>query len=473
MIFNSVTFLVFFILFYIIYWLANNFFEIKIRNGLIILASYLFYGWWDWRFLSLIIISSFTDFFIGYQLNKSACKRNRKLLLAISLFVNLGLLGFFKYCNFFVDSLQYFLSSIDVIVNIKTLYIILPVGISFYTFQTLSYTIDIYKKKLKPTTDILSFFAFVSFFPQLVAGPIERASNLLKQFHEEKKIEYNLIISGLRLTLWGFFKKIVLADNFGALSETIFSSDLVSGLTVFIGILFFAIQIYADFSGYSDIAIGISKMLGFELMTNFKTPYFATSFRDFWKRWHISLSSWFRDYVYIPLGGNRNAKWRTYYNLFITFLLSGLWHGANVTFVIWGGLHGLFLIFEKQFKTGKNQIIYYPFVLLVVILLWLPFRAKDYEQFRQFVTLLLNLHYYTITEISKIITDFSNIRFMSLLGCLVCFLYMEFKMQKTDFNVWIMNKPKAFRFFVYYFLTFSICFLGKFSIKPGFIYFQF
>lgn len=333
MVFNSTTFLIFFILFFFTYWVINNRFNIAARNLFIIISSYIFYGWWDWRFLSLIAFSTIIDFSIGYLLSKNKSDLYRKGLLIISIIVNLGLLAFFKYFNFFIESLNELLMSFSMQVNITTLKIILPVGISFYTFQTLSYTIDVYKKRLEPTTDILSFFAFVSFFPQLVAGPIERASHLLKQFQVKKLFNYDLCIAGLRLVLWGFFKKIVIADNFGILADTIFNQDAsIPGVSVIAGTLFFALQIYTDFSGYSDIAIGISKMLGFDLMVNFKTPYFATSFSDFWSRWHISLSTWFRDYVYIPLGGNRKGKLKTQLNLLITFLLSGLWHGANVTF---------------------------------------------------------------------------------------------------------------------------------------------
>lgn len=270
--------------------------------------------------MSLIAFSSAVDYSIGLALKKQTIEASRKAFLYLSIAVNLGILATFKYFNFFVESLTEFAQLFSVQLNSNSLNIVLPVGISFYTFQTLSYTIDIYKKRLAPTQNIISLFAFISFFPQLVAGPIERASNLLKQFEVKKKFKYHLCIQGLRLTLWGFFKKVVIADNFGVLADSLFATcDSYSGAAILIGALFFALQIYADFSGYSDIAIGISKCLGYELKANFRTTYFAKSLNEFWQRWHISLSTWFRDYVYIPLGGNRKLPSRVHFNIFITF----------------------------------------------------------------------------------------------------------------------------------------------------------
>lgn len=319
--------------------------------------------------------------------NRSA----KKLLLLSSIIVNLGILGFFKYFNFFIDSFSEIVSGITPSFNTYTLNIILPVGISFYTFQTLSYTIDIYRGRLKPTKDILSFFVFVAFFPQLVAGPIERASHLLSQFQKKQTFNYSKNVSGLRLILWGLFKKIVIADNLGILVDQIFNpSSPVSGFTTLIGAIFFAFQIYADFSGYSDIAIGISKMLGIDLMKNFTTPYFSSSFSEFWKRWHISLSTWFRDYLYVPLGGNRKKEYRIFLNIFITFLLSGLWHGAQITFVIWGALHGLVLIFEKKINFKINKSIAMLLVFTITTLFWIPFRAENVSQLMILTTSLFN-----------------------------------------------------------------------------------
>ncbi len=474
MVFNSGIFLVFFIVFYLLYWWINKKFSLLVRNLFIIIASYVFYGWWDWRFLSLIVLSSAVDFIIGLKLSQTNDRSRRKLLLVSSLIVNLGVLGFFKYFNFFIDSLNVLLLQFNANLNTGTLKIILPVGISFYTFQTLSYTIDIYKNKLQLTKDPFAFFAFVSFFPQLVAGPIERAMHLLPQFSVKKSFNHFENVKGLRLVLWGFFKKIVIADNFGALTEHVFNPEFnPSGLTVFLGATFFALQIYADFSGYSDIAIGISKMLGFDLMTNFRTPYFARSFQDFWRRWHISLSTWFRDYVYIPLGGSRNSQIRTYGNLLITFVLSGLWHGANVTFMVWGALHGLLLIVEKQFRLVRLKAFYYPIVLVLVILFWLPFRAENLGLLKEYVVSLVHFSSYSISEVAMLVEQFSNHRFIALVAVLAFFLVLEFVSRKSRFDEYMSKKNPFFRYGVYYMLIMIILLLGNFSVKPMFIYFQF
>jgi len=336
MLFNSIEFAIFFPIVFIVYWLVAK--KIVLRNFWLLLTSYVFYGWWDWRFLLLIAFSSLVDYLVGRRLGKATEERERKKLLLLSLGVNLGLLFYFKYTNFFiesfVDSFRLFGSKLE----LSTLEIILPVGISFYTFQTLSYTIDIYKKKLEPTKNALAFFAFVSFFPQLVAGPIERASHLLPQFYVRHKFNYAQVKSGCLLILLGLFKKMVIADRAAIYVNSIFNStETQDGVTYFLASILFAFQIYCDFSGYSDIAIGLGRTMGFDLMKNFDSPYSSKSLTEFWRRWHISLSTWFRDYVYIPLGGSKNGKFRTYFNLFLVFLISGFWHGAALTFIIWGG----------------------------------------------------------------------------------------------------------------------------------------
>jgi D-alanyl-lipoteichoic acid acyltransferase DltB (MBOAT superfamily) len=474
LVFNSITFLVFFIIFFQLYWLINNKLSITIRNIFTIVASYLFYGWWDYRFLSLIIISSAADFSIGLFFKKTKKNRQRKMLLISSIIINLGILGVFKYFNFFIDSFTDLLNLCSIQMGTNTLKIVLPVGISFYTFQTLSYTIDIYKRKINPTSDIFSFFAFVAFFPQLVAGPIERASRLLSQFQEKKIFSYEDNVNGLRLILWGLFKKIVIADNFGLLVDGIFDpSNPVSGITTFIGAVFFAIQIYADFSGYSDIAIGISKMLGISLMKNFKTPYFSASFSEYWRRWHISLSTWFRDYLYIPLGGSKGSKLFIYRNIFITFLLSGLWHGANITFLIWGGLHGIALIIEKHFNIKPNKYWYSPIVLFVVVLLYIPFRAENLEHLTVLTQSLFQIEFYTLEFLMEIILDFSSIRFLALLIIFTIFTVIECQLKSLDFSEWINSKSRYFRILLYYLLIITIILLGNFDVKPYFIYFQF
>ena len=335
MLFNSSDFAVFLPIFFILYWIVAK--KLTLRNIFILTGSYIFYAWWDWRFLFLIIFSSFVDFTIGQKIDSSDSKRIKKRYLILSLAANLGLLIYFKYSNFFIDSFIESFRLFGTELNSFSLNIILPVGISFYTFQTLSYTIDIYRERLKPTKNWLAFFSFVAFFPQLVAGPIERASHLLPQFFKTYSFNYKLFKSGVLLMLFGLFKKMVIADRLAILVNTVFTNpEMYSGFDLIIATIFFAFQIYCDFSGYSDIAIGIARIMGFDLMKNFDAPYFARSITDFWRRWHISLSTWFRDYVYIPLGGSRKGEFRVYLNLFIVFVVSGLWHGAAVTFIIYG-----------------------------------------------------------------------------------------------------------------------------------------
>lgn len=354
MLFNSFEFLVFLIVVFGLYWFVFNK-KIRHQNILLLLASYIFYGWWDYRFLSLIILSTLVDYLVGLQIHGTTKASLKKVLLGISMAFNIGLLAFFKYFNFFVDSWIQLLNSVGYQTqNTWSLNIILPVGISFYTFQTMSYTIDVYRNKLVPTKDFISFAAFVSFFPQLVAGPIERASNLLPQILGKRIFSYENGIQGLRLILWGLVKKVVIADVLALKVDDIFQNyhDFGGGV-LWLGAVYFAIQIYCDFSGYSDIAIGVSKLFGIELMSNFKFPYFSRNVGEFWRRWHISLSTWFRDYLYIPLGGSREGKLKSLRNVFIIFLVSGLWHGANWTFVVWGGVHAL--LFVPSYIMGRNR----------------------------------------------------------------------------------------------------------------------
>lgn len=344
MLFVSIEFAVLVSLVFCLYWFVLDA-RTKYQNLLLLFASYVFYAWWDWRFLGLIIFSSLVDFSIGHWLGRIEGARSRKLLLTTSIVVNIGILGFFKYFHFFADSLSLAASGLGIYLDAVTLNIVLPVGISFYTFQTLSYTIDIYRRKIRPTSDVISFMTFVAFFPQLVAGPIERASRLLPQFERRRSFSYGESVDGLRQVLWGLFKKIVIADSCGRIVDVVFADYAsMSSVELVVGMVLFAFQIYADFSGYSDVAIGVARIFGFKLMTNFRYPYFSRDVGEFWRRWHISLSTWFRDYVYIPLGGNRVAKRRIAMNVIAVFLISGLWHGANWTFVVWGLIHGLLLL---------------------------------------------------------------------------------------------------------------------------------
>jgi alginate O-acetyltransferase complex protein AlgI len=353
MLFNSIDFAVFLPLVFLIYWSGLHK-HLRVRNIFLVAASYLFYGWWDWRFLSLIITSTLVDYLVGMGLQKQENTATRRLLLATSITVNLGLLGFFKYFNFFVDSFASAFTFFGHPLATPSLHIILPVGISFYTFQTLSYSIDVYRRRLEPTRDLAAFAAFVAFFPQLVAGPIERATNLLPQMLSRRTFSYDDASRGIRLMLWGFVKKIVIADSLAPAVNGIFSSyqDQSSGILV-LGAVLFGFQIYGDFSGYSDIARGVARLLGFELMVNFNFPYFSRNIAEFWRRWHISLTTWFRDYLYIPLGGSREGMARTIRNVFVIFLVSGLWHGANWTFVVWGLIHAL--LFVPLYLTGRNR----------------------------------------------------------------------------------------------------------------------
>ena len=356
MLFQSFEFLVFLPVIFLLYWFVFNK-NLKAQNILLLIASYFFYGWWDWRFLSLIAFSSVVDYIVGNKIGfhkNNNEDRKAKIYLTISLVMNLGLLGVFKYFNFFIDSFQDITSLIGFQTNISSLQIILPVGISFYTFQTLSYSIDVYRGHIKPTKDIIVFFTFVSFFPQLVAGPIERATNLLPQFLKNRKFNYEQTRDGLLQILAGLFKKLVIADTCAIYVNQIFdSNEELKGSVLLLGAIYFAFQIYGDFSGYSDIAIGVSKLFGFKLMTNFKTPYFSRDISEFWRRWHISLSTWFRDYLYIPLGGSRGGKFQQIKNTFIIFIVSGFWHGANWTFVFWGAINAIY--FLPLLLLGKNR----------------------------------------------------------------------------------------------------------------------
>ncbi len=334
MLFNSGVFLQFFAAFLLLYWLLRG--NLQARNLLIVAASYLFYGWWDWRFLGLLAFSSLFDYGVGLGLDRVATPGKRKALLVASVVCNLTILGFFKYYDFFVESGVRLLADLHVPFQPSLLHVILPVGISFYTFQSMSYALDVYRRTVPPTRNLLQFLAFVCFFPQLVAGPISRASHLLPQFGQTRRITGEMIEEGVWLMLWGMFKKVVLADNFAPLADLVFQGSSFTGPMVLLGTLAFGLQIYCDFSGYSDIARGAARVLGFDIIFNFNLPYAATSLREFWRRWHISLSTWLRDYLYISLGGNRRGAARTYANLLLTMLLGGLWHGAAWNYVLWG-----------------------------------------------------------------------------------------------------------------------------------------
>lgn len=387
MLFNSLAFAFFLPVAFACYWWVFR--SLRVQNLFVLLASWLFYAWWDWRFLGLLLISTFGDYAIGLALGRQQDPRSRRWLLGASLLLNLGLLGFFKYFDFFVTGMADLLVAIGFEPHLPTLRLILPVGISFYTFQTLSYTIDIHQRRIAPTRDPVAFAAFVAFFPQLVAGPIERARDLLPQFERPRVFDPARAADGLRQMLWGFFKKLAVADPLGAMADTVFALDprTTSGVTLFFGALCFAFQIYADFSGYSDIAIGCARLFGIHLNRNFAYPYFSRSIGEFWRRWHISLSSWLRDYVYLPLGGARDQVGRLR-NILITFGVSGLWHGANWTYVGWGLLHGLYyvpeVLSERRVRFRERatwrDLPRMLLVFLVVLAAWVVFRAPSMHQ---------------------------------------------------------------------------------------------
>lgn len=394
MLFNSFEFLIFLSTVFILYWFVFNK-NLRVQNSLIVISSYVFYSFWDYRFLSLIILSTIIDFSIGLNIPKYKSNKARKLLLWSSVIFNVSVLGFFKYYNFFIDSWIDLFSLVGYeIKSVWTLNIILPVGISFYTFQTISYIIDIYKGKIKPTEDFISFAFFVSYFPQLVAGPIERATNLLPQITRKREFKYEQGVQGLRLILLGMLKKVVIADSLAPIVDDIFSNyqDFDGGV-LWLGAVYFAFQIYCDFSGYSDIAIGTSKLFGFEIMSNFKFPYFSRNIGEFWRRWHISLSTWFRDYLYIPLGGSQKGRLVSIRNIVIIFLVSGFWHGASWTFIFWGLFHSLLFIPSFLLKTnrkytasiiGENtklpsfwEFLQVATTFLLVTIAWVIFRSDN------------------------------------------------------------------------------------------------
>jgi D-alanyl-lipoteichoic acid acyltransferase DltB (MBOAT superfamily) len=387
MIFNSLVFWVFFAAVYGLYRALPH----RGQNVLLLVSSYFFYGWWDWRFLSLIFISTVVDYWAGLAMERAGeNERRRRIALWVSVATNLGILAFFKYFNFFADSLAGLLQVVGVDTPVRHLNIILPVGISFYTFQTMSYTLDIYRRQLKPTRSFLDFAAFVSFFPQLVAGPIERAAKLLPQIEQPRTIRRGDMESGAWLVVWGLFKKCVVADNLAVLVDGVFGAETATGAAALLALYAFAFQIYCDFSGYSDIARGLARWMGIELMLNFNNPYFAVNPKEFWARWHISLSSWLRDYLYISLGGNRRGRGRRYANLALTMLLGGLWHGAAWTFVVWGAFHGLLLVvyhawasrFAPKGGADSGRWVWLRRILLfhLVCLGWLFFRAESLGQ---------------------------------------------------------------------------------------------
>ncbi len=480
MLFNSITYFYFITFAFILYWflLRKNF---RWQNQFLFIASYIFYGWWDVRFLILIFISSSVDFFLGRAIFYQPDKRKKLHILRLCMLINLGMLGFFKYYNFFVDSFSSLMVHFGLQPNLKTLHIILPIGISFYTFQSLSYSIDIYRGKIQPTNNFISFMAFVSFFPQLVAGPIQRASDLLPQFLKARTFKRDQLVSGFRYILYGLFKKMVIADRLAYFVDHIYDSpEKFDGTVLLTATFMFGFQIYCDFSGYSDIAIGSARLLGFDLTQNFKTPYFSNSFRDFWRRWHISLSTWFRDYVYIPLGGNHVSQGRWIFNILITFTLSGLWHGASLTFIVWGFLHGFLLVSEhfglKRISLTKNfSWIGYITTFLFVNVIWVFFRAGSLEQSLYILSGFKQLNFDFIHKTGLLFTENNVFRefLISILASFPLFILIEILVNKSDFDSLIRGKNIILRWGAYFVLVFMILIFGVLNNAPQFIYFQF
>lgn len=490
MIFNSVGYAIFLVIIFILYWyfFSKN---AKTQNAIILFSSYLFYALWDYKFVILIIASSLFDYNAAIFIDDAKNLKKRKLFLYLSLAMNLGFLFTFKYFNFFIDSTNFVLNLTGSNTSFSFKNLILPIGISFYTFQALSYTIDVYKGKLKACRDPLAYFSFVCFFPQIAAGPIERAVNLLPKFVSKRSFNYQQSVEGLRLVLWGLFKKVAVADVLCTYVDVFNqNSQNYSGMLVLISFLFFPIQIYCDFSGYSDMAIGSAKLFGIELSKNFNTPFFSKSFSEFWSRWHITLNTWFRDYIYIPLGGSKGSNYKYYRNIFYIFLISGLWHGASWKYIIWGALGGLFLIFEIGFiNLIKNTSIYsilekvptflkyiYTFCLFAFIMIL--FRANSVtESLIQINQLTKNWGMqfaswsnFTL-EIEKLFTDLRE--FVLAVLAIIILMVLDYNWQKNGIDKTLQNLSKPIRWFIYYFLIGWICLFGEINDYVTFVYFQF
>jgi len=484
MLFNTIDFAVFLPVVFILYWFVFNK-NLKLQNFLIVASSYFFYGWWDWKFLGLIAFSSIIDFSTSLYISSTQSKKKKKAALFISIFTNIGILAFFKYFNFFLDNLNTAFAFFGQNISSDSLSIVLPVGISFYTFQTLSYTIDVYRNDLIPTKDFIAFSAFVSFFPQLVAGPIERAKNLLPQFYKSRNFVYSNAVDGLRQILWGLFKKVVIADNAAVIVNDVFGNySSYSSSLLIIGAVLFAFQIYGDFSGYSDIAIGTSKLFGFTLMTNFNFPYFSRDIAEFWRRWHISLSTWFRDYLYIPLGGSKGGHFQKIKNTFIIFLVSGFWHGANWTFIFWGLFNAILflpLMLLKSNRLNMDVVAYKSFfpsvkeflqmllTFFLTTLAWVFFRSDTIgDSFKYLANIFKPVKILASSDIFLYFGKHSKIIF----PLVIVFIIIEWMFRKKDFVLDGLNLKYKLNWAVYIFIVFVIIYSGKFN-QTEFIYFQF
>ena len=482
MLFNSIAFACFLPVVFVLYWFVTSG-RLRMQNTMLVLASYFFYACWDWRFLFLLLFSTALDYISGLQMSTSKNEVTKKFWFVLSIVVNLGFLGVIKYYDFFATSFVSLFHSFGISVSIQTLHIILPVGISFYTFHGLSYVIDCYKNRIKAEKNIVDYALFVSFFPLLVAGPIERATHLLPQLKKPRTFKYEQAVAGLQQILWGLFKKIVIADQCAIVVQTIFAhSEVYSGSTLALGAVFFAFQIYGDFSGYSDIAIGVAKLLGIDLLKNFNYPYFSRNIAEFWRRWHISLSSWFKDYVYIPLGGNRGTQWQTARNVLVIFLVSGFWHGANWTFLCWGLLHALYILPSILHHTHKTtstfvaqgrlwpslkEVLQIGMTFSLTTFAWIFFRAENVSQALQIIEEIFSSSLFQLPAF--------NGKFHALvtLFYIVCCMGVEWSSRAYEFGLVGISKlqSRTLRWSIYYVILFLLVYFA--GAPQQFIYFQF
>ncbi|ULQ52384.1 MBOAT family O-acyltransferase [Flavihumibacter fluvii] len=484
MLFNSISFAIFLPIVFAIYWFLGNK-GLRSQNIFLLAASYYFYSCWDWRFLFLLIFSTLLDYFTGLKMEQAQNEKLKRFWFWLSISVNLGFLGIFKYYNFFITSFTEALSNLGLHVSPWTLKVILPVGISFYTFHGLSYVIDIYKNKIKAERNFIDYALFVSFFPLLVAGPIERATHLLPQIQQKRTFNYKQAVDGLRQILWGLFKKIVIADQCAEYANLIFNNSAdYSGSTLVLGAIFFAFQIYGDFSGYSDIALGTARLFGIELLRNFAFPYFSRDIAEFWRRWHISLSTWFRDYLYIPLGGSKGGVLMKVRNTFIIFLVSGFWHGANWTFIVWGLLNALYIMPSIIFNTNRNnldviaqgkifpsikELLLMMFTFSLTVLAWIFFRAENLSHALRYVKDIFTKSLFKIPYFEGIGLIVPFLLF------LILFIIIEWSQRNHQYALQYLGFrwPVALRWFFYFCLILSTYYFSSIGSNQQFIYFQF
>lgn len=480
MLFNSIGFAIFLPIVFILYWFVTNK-NLKLQNALLLVVSYFFYACWDWRFMFLLIFSTLLDYFTGLKMQNAENQKGRKFWFWLSIVVNLGFLGVFKYYNFFVESFAEAVSHIGWHISPLMIKVILPVGISFYTFHGLSYVIDIYNKKINAERNFIEYAVFVSFFPLLVAGPIERATHLLPQIKKKRTFEYAKAVDGLRQILWGLFKKMVIADNCAEFANQIFNNSTdYSGSTLVLGAIFFTFQIYGDFSGYSDIALGTARLFGIELLRNFAFPYFSRDIAEFWRRWHISLSSWFKDYLYIPLGGSKGGNWMRIRNTFIIFVVSGFWHGANWTFIVWGALNAFFIMPSIVMKTNRNnmeivakgkilpsvkEFLQMLLTFGLVVFAWIFFRADNVSHAMHYI---IGIFSPSIIEIPSIISYKMVLVLLFLLG----FIIIEWVNRDKEYALQLDTASSKFLRYLLYFII-SVLILWFKGNAQDFIYFQF